>query len=48
MISGRLGTKKAKKYIDSNELRGLDLSKIPTLAREAVLIAVAALPENLE
>ena len=43
MISGKLGSQ-AKKYIDSGELRGLDLSEIPSLSREAVLVAVAALP----
>jgi len=42
-ISGKLGSQ-AKKYIESGELRGLDLSQIPTLAREAILVAVAALP----
>jgi hypothetical protein len=45
-ISAKLGTKNAKKYIEAGELRGLDLSKIPPLAREAVLVAVAALPRN--
>jgi hypothetical protein len=45
MISGKLGSQ-AKKYIDSGELRGLDLSKIPPPAREAVLVAVASLPEG--
>jgi hypothetical protein len=44
-ISAKLHTKQAKKYIDSGKLRGLDLSHISPLAREAVLIAVAALPE---
>jgi hypothetical protein len=43
-ISAKLGTKQAKKYIDSGELRGLDLSDVSPLAREAILIAVAALP----
>lgn len=43
MISGKLGGQ-AKKYINSGELRGLDLSKIPPPAREAVLVAVASLP----
>jgi len=43
MISGKLGSH-AKKYIESGELRGLDLSEIPALSREAVLVAVAALP----
>jgi len=42
-ISGKLGSQ-AKKYVDSGELRGLDLSKVPLLSREAVLVAVAALP----
>jgi hypothetical protein len=43
MISGRLGSQ-AKKYVASDELRGLDLSQIPNLSREAILVAVAALP----
>lgn len=43
MISGKLGSQ-AKSYISSGEFRGLDLSKIPGLAREAVLVAVASLP----
>jgi hypothetical protein len=42
MISGKLGSQ-AKKYISSGEFRGLDLSKIPGPAREAVLVAVASL-----
>lgn len=41
-ISGRLGTQ-AKSHLDSGELRGLDLSKLHPYAREAVLVAVAAL-----
>jgi Holliday junction resolvasome RuvABC endonuclease subunit len=45
-IGAKLGTKHAKKYVDEAELRGLDLSKLPRQAREAVLIAVAQLPEN--
>jgi hypothetical protein len=45
MISGKLGSR-AKKYIDSGDLRGLDLSQIPDLSKEAVLVAVAALPQN--
>lgn len=45
MISGKLGSQ-AKKYIASGELRGLDLSQIPDLSKEAVLVAVAALPGN--
>jgi hypothetical protein len=43
MISGKLGSQ-AKKYVDSDELRGLDLSKIPLPSKEAILVAVAALP----
>jgi hypothetical protein len=42
-ISGKLGTQ-AKGYLESGELRGLDLSKVPSYAKEAVLVAVAALP----
>jgi hypothetical protein len=47
-ISSKLGTKKAKRYVESGEFRGLDLSQIAPLAREAVLVAVAALPENAD
>lgn len=42
-ISGKLGTQ-AKGYIESGELRGMDLSRLPSYAKEAVLVAVAALP----
>lgn len=42
-ISGKLGSQ-AKKYVESGSLRGLDLSTIPALSREAILVAVAALP----
>jgi hypothetical protein len=45
MISGKLGSQ-AKKYIESGKLRGLDLSEIPEVSREAVLVAVAVLPES--
>jgi hypothetical protein len=44
-ISGKLGGQ-AKKYIDSGEFRGLDLSEIPLASKEAILVAVAALPES--
>jgi hypothetical protein len=43
MISGRLGTP-AKKYVDAGEFRGLNISKFPTYSKEAILVAVAALP----
>lgn len=42
-ISGKLGTQ-AKRYIESGEFRGLDLSKMQPPRREAILVAVAALP----
>jgi hypothetical protein len=42
-ISGRLGSQ-AKEYIESGELRGIDLSELSSYAKEAVLVAVAALP----
>lgn len=45
MISGRLGSH-AKKYIGSGEFRGLDLSKVPIPSKEAILVAVAALPQG--
>jgi hypothetical protein len=44
-ISGRLGSQ-AKRYIDSGEFRGLNLSEIPVPSKEAILVAVAALPES--
>ena len=44
-ISGRLGSK-AKKYVESGEFRGLDLSRIPLASKEAILVAVAALPQG--
>jgi hypothetical protein len=44
-ISSKLGSR-AKKYLTTGQLRGLDLTAIPDLAREAVLVAVAALPEE--
>jgi hypothetical protein len=45
MISGKLGSQ-AKKYVESGEVRGLDLSGLPAPAREAVLVAIAALPRD--
>jgi hypothetical protein len=45
MISSRLGTQ-AKKYVNTGELRGLDLSKLPVPSKEAILVAVAALPPD--
>lgn len=42
-ISGNLGTQ-AKEYIASGELRGIDLAGLASEAKEAVLVAVAALP----
>jgi len=47
-ISARLGTKRAKKYIESGNYRGLDLSAFSGPAREAVLVAVSALPQAEE
>jgi hypothetical protein len=43
-ISKQLGTKKAKRYIDDGDLRGLDLTSLPVPRREAVLVGVAQLP----
>jgi hypothetical protein len=42
-ISGKLGSQ-AKEYIESGELRGIDLSGLTSYSREAILVAVAALP----
>ena len=47
-IGAKLGTKKPKKYIESAELRGLNLSSLPDQRIEAVLIAVAQLPGSTE
>ena len=44
-ISGKLGTQ-AKRYIESGKCRGLDLTKIQPARREAILVAVAALPSQ--
>lgn len=41
----RLGTRSARKYIDGDDLRGIDLEGIPRERREAILVATAALPE---
>lgn len=43
MISGKMGSQ-AKHYVDSGDLRGLDISRFPLPSKEAVLVAVAALP----
>ena len=43
-ISKNLGSKSAKKYLETDELRGLDWSKHPKNRREAILVAAAALP----
>jgi len=43
-ISSRLGSHRAKRYIESGDFRGLDLTNLTSIAREAVLVAVAALP----
>jgi hypothetical protein len=45
-IGAKLGSKQAKKYLGSGDLRGLDLSPLPEYAREAALAAVTALPEG--
>jgi hypothetical protein len=45
MISGKLGSQ-AKGYINSGKLRGIDLSKFLLPSKEAVLVAVAALPPD--
>lgn len=44
-ISADLGTKSAKAYLERGEVRGLDISKFPNPAKEAILVAVAGLPE---
>lgn len=48
-IGTRLGTKTAKKYLEEkDDLRGINLSGIPKLAREAIVAAVSALPGGEE
>jgi hypothetical protein len=43
-ISKNLGTKAAKHYLESDDLRGLDWSKYPAKnTREAILVAASAL-----
>lgn len=44
-VAARLGSRSAKSYIESDELRGLDWSGKTKLAKEAILVAVAALGE---
>ena len=45
-IGAKLGTRTPKKYIEGGDLRGLDLSALPSPRREAVLVAVAQLPRS--
>ena len=42
-ISSKLGTQSAKKYLESDDLRGLDWSSVSKNCKEAILIAAAAL-----
>jgi len=42
-ISSKLETKRAKKYLESGEVRGIDLKGLPGPRREAVLVAVGLL-----
>jgi hypothetical protein len=44
-ISSRLDSPRAKAYLESGDLRGLDLAGKPANRREAILVAVAALGE---
>lgn len=45
-MSALLDTKSAKKYITSDEFRGVDLSRYAPYTREAILVAVAGLEEH--
>lgn len=47
-VGARLGISRteARAYLDGTEVRGIDISKLPGHAREAVLVAVAALPQT--
>lgn len=42
-LSGQLGSKSAKAYLASDDVRGLDWRGIPQYRKEAVLVALAAL-----
>jgi hypothetical protein len=44
-LSGQLGSKSAKAYLDGDDVRGLDWSGVKPLPREAVLMALAALED---
>jgi len=44
-ISSNLGTRSAKKYLEAGEVRGLDISKQATPAKEAILVAISGLPK---
>jgi hypothetical protein len=43
-IAKNLGSKTAKHYLESDELRGLDWSKHKNYEREAILVSASALP----
>ncbi len=45
-ISKNLGPKAAKKYLESEEFRGVDWAKYSKNRREAILVAASALPEE--
>jgi hypothetical protein len=45
-ISSKLDTKRAKKYLESGQFRGLDLKSLPGARREAVLVAVGLLSKG--
>lgn len=45
-VSAGLGSKSAKSYVNSNELRGLDLTGRTKLAKEAIVAATAALGDE--
>jgi hypothetical protein len=47
-IAKVLGTKDLKKYVNSDELRGLSLADLPDEMRDAILVGVAALPHGGE
>lgn len=42
-IASAMGTKASKKYLEQDDLRGLDWSEFDDKRREAVLVATAAL-----
>jgi hypothetical protein len=45
-ISKNLGTRRAKRYLENDDFRGIDWTSYPKNCQEAILIAVSALPAS--